>query len=419
MTTSALIVQMPALYPAQHHALYHPARYVAVEGSTKSGKTQGCLVWQLGRCLSDVGVHWWVAPVYQQARIAFRRALRDLIPRELVARSSETALEVELVNGSVWQFKTAEKPDNLYGEDVRSAVIDEASRCRDESWHAVRSTLTATGGPIRAIGNVRGRHNWHYQIARRAEAGEPHHHYAKLTAWDAVEGGVIRREEVEDARRVLPDAVFRELYLCEPSDDGGNPFGIDAIAACVAPLSTSAPVVWGLDYARVHDWTVLIGLDARGHVCRFERWRAEPSATIDRVVDAVGRVPGYFDATGPGDFLAESFRVRGTAMQPVVYSSQRKQDLMDGLAVAIQRRKIAYPDGVIRTELESFEYALKGRRITFDAPSGSHDDAVNALALAWSAACDFRAMHVERRTGGGGGSRGVSSSGGWGGGVVI
>jgi hypothetical protein len=133
----------------------------------------------------------------------------------------------------------------------------------------------------------------------------------------------------------------------------------------------------------------------------------------------VGRVPGYFDATGPGDFLAESFRVRGTAMQPVVYSSQRKQDLMDGLAVAIQRRKIAYPDGVIRTELESFEYALKGRRVTFDAPSGSHDDAVNALALAWSAACDFRAMHVERRTGGGGGSRGVSSSGGWGGGVVI
>ena len=416
---ASTIVQMPALYPAQHAALYSNARYVAVEGSTKSGKTQGTLVWQFGRVLSDVGVHWWIAPVYSQARIAYRRALRDLIPRELVARSSETALEIELVNGAVWQFRSAEKPDNLYGEDVRSAVIDEASRCRDDSWHAVRSTLTATRGPIRAIGNVRGRGNWNYQMSRRAEAGEPDHHYARLTAWDAVAGGVIRREEVEDARRVLPDAVFRELYLCEPSDDGGNPFGVDAIAACVGVLSDAAPVVWGLDYARVHDWTVLVGLDARGHVCRFERWQSDPSVTIARVVEAVGRVPGYFDATGPGDFLVEALRVAGTAMRPVVYTAQRKQDLMDGLAVAIQQRKIAIPDGVLRSELESFEYALKGRRLTFSAPSGAHDDCVNALALAWSAACDFRAMHVERRSGGGGGSGAVPSSRGWGGSVAI
>ena len=165
-------IRLPALYPAQHAAIYHPARYVVIEASTKAGKTLGCLVWQMGRVIEDGGVHWWVAPVYAQARMAYERAL-GMLPRPIVASKSRSTLEIGLVNGARWAFRSGEQPDNLYGEDVRSAVIDEASRCRDEAWHAVRSTLTATKGPIRAIGNVRGRSNWHYRLARAAEAGEP------------------------------------------------------------------------------------------------------------------------------------------------------------------------------------------------------------------------------------------------------
>ena len=394
MTTT---IQLPALYPAQHAALYDSARYSVIEGSTKSGKTQGCIIWQASRAMSDPGVHWWVAPVYAQAKIAYRRT-KGLLPKGIIARTSATDLEIELTNGSVWQFRSAEKPDNLYGEDVRSAVIDEASRCRDESWHAVRSTLTATRGPIRAIGNVRGRTNWHYQLARKAEGGEPDHHFARLTAWDAVRGGVIARAEVEDARRILPDAVFRELYLCEPSDDGGNPFGIDAIAACVAPLSTAAPAVWGVDYARVHDWTVAIALDRGGRMCRVERWQSSLQETVERVVSLCGRVPGYFDATGPGDALGELIAPRGVALQPVVYTNARKQEMMEALSAAIQQKRISVTDGVVRSELEAFEYGLSAsRRLVYSAPSGMHDDAVNALALAWLAARDVYAMHVDRR----------------------
>lgn len=58
--------------------------------------------------------------------------------------------------------------------------------------------------------------------------------YTKITALDAVNAGVLDEEEIEDARRTLPEAVYRELYLAEPSDDGGNPFGIVAIGDCIA-----------------------------------------------------------------------------------------------------------------------------------------------------------------------------------------
>jgi hypothetical protein len=83
---------------------------------------------------------------------------------------------------------------------------------------------------------------------------------------------------------------------------------------------------------------------------------------------------------------------------PVVYTATIKQQLMESLAVALQSRSVGIVDGVLRSELESFEYAFNSstRRISFNAPVGSHDDAVNALALAWKAGCDVYAMHVRR-----------------------
>ncbi len=51
-------------------------------------------------------------------------------------QSNETKLLLTLPTGSRIEFKSGEKPDNLYGDDVYAAVIDEASRMREESWYA-------------------------------------------------------------------------------------------------------------------------------------------------------------------------------------------------------------------------------------------------------------------------------------------
>ena len=54
--------------------------------------------------------------MYPQARIAYRRLKRGL-PQTLYT-ANESELTVTLVNGAVISFKSAEKPDNLYREDV-------------------------------------------------------------------------------------------------------------------------------------------------------------------------------------------------------------------------------------------------------------------------------------------------------------
>ena len=309
-------LELPPRYPRQRAAIYAPTRYSLIEASTKAGKTLGCMVWLLEQAWRDGDArknYWWVAPIFDQAAIAFKRLRVGLDPKPWINLTTKT---ITLPNGATLWFKSGDQPDSLYGEDVYAAVIDEASRVKEDSWDAVRSTLTHTRGPVRIIGNVKGRKNWAYQLARKAEAGEPGMSYHKLTAWDAVAGGVLDAREIEDAQRTLPEAVFRELYLAEPSDDGGNPFGLTAIAACVAPRSDQAPVCWGVDLAKSVDYTVAIGLDAQGCVCRFARFRKPWQETLDALKALLGQTRAAVDSTGVGDPIVEALQRRGSRVHP-------------------------------------------------------------------------------------------------------
>jgi hypothetical protein len=323
---------------------------------------------------------WWIAPVYPQAKIAFRRLKRAITQRLYTVNESE--LTITLRNGAVIGFKSAEKPDNLYGEDVFAAVLDEATRMREESWHAIRSTLTATMGNVRVIGNVKGRRNWAYRLARQAETKSIDWHYAKLTAWDAVDAGILEKREIEDAKRILPDHIFRELYLAEPSDDGGNPFGIAAIESCIARISTKKPVFWGIDLAKSQDYTVIIGLDALGTVSYMDRFQHSWEITELEIVKALNGEVCYVDSTGVGDPIVERLQRRMNNLHGYKFSSNSKQRLMEGLQIAIHNREIRFPEGVITTELNAFEYHWSRLGATYSAPQGMNDDCVMALALA-------------------------------------
>lgn len=369
----------------------------------------GCMVWLLDQAWTNGRPgrsFWWVAPIFEQASIAFKRIRLGLRVEPEPPDINLTSRTISLPNGATIYFKSGDKPDSLYGEDVYAAVIDEASRIKEDSWYAVRSTLTHTRGPIRIIGNVKGRKNWAYQLARKAEAGEPNMSYHKLTAWDAVAGGVLDRQEVEDARRTLPESVFRELYLAEPSDDGGNPFGAAAIADCLAPMSDRPPAFWGIDLAKSVDYTVAIALDAHGQVCRFDRFQAPWLETLQKLRGMIGYLPAVVDSTGVGDPIVEALqRDHGPSskIEGFKFTPQSKQQIMEGLAVAIQQRHIRFPDGPIRAELDVFEYEYTRSGVKYTAPPGQHDDCVCALALAVYAAktpLETFAYHpVSRRSG--------------------
>jgi len=376
--------ERPKLYRKQSNAIFCDERFAIVEASTKSGKTQGCIIWLLEQALLHGGIgknYWWIAPIYSQAEIVFRR-IKTMITDQNNYIANNSNLTIRLPNGAVVWFKGGDKPDSLYGEDVYGAVIDEASRCKEEVWSAIRSTITATQAPVRIIGNVKGRKNWAYQLARKAQGGVDNWHYSKITASDAVKAGILQDEEVKEAKRDLPDNVFRELYMAEPSDDEGNPFGVSAIYDCVKPMSNKAPVVWGWDLAKSTDYTWGVALDEDGNVCRSERFQNAWEITLQEIKRLTGDTPALIDSTGVGDAIMEFLAKAGNNYTGFKFTSSSKQQLMERLAVAIQQQQITIPEGLLLDELLSFEYVYTRTGVQYSAPSGLHDDGVCALALA-------------------------------------
>lgn len=407
-----IVFQGATLYPKQRDAIYDDARIACIESSTKAGKTVGALAWIIEQGLrGQPGQnYWWVAPVYTQTEIAFRRCWNMLEPLKAMCKRNQSAFFILLPNQTRIMFKSGERPDDLYGEDVYACVMDEASRMREESWHAIRSTLTATRGPVRIIGNVRGRKNWFYRLSRLAESGVDGMAFHRITAWDAVEAGVLAREEIESAKRDFirlgQEDVFRQLYMAEALDDASNPFGIKAIEACCAGIenySSDFPIAAGVDLAgrgavnvvrtgdiESRDWTALALMDRNGFMTFLDRFRKPHRETTLEIVRRVGRVMAFVDSTGTGDAIVEDLQRRGDMrVLGYTFTDRSRQDLLEGLALALQEEKIHWPDfvtsdgkGSLRDELESFEYSYTPRGVRYTVPEGQTDDITMAVALA-------------------------------------
>lgn len=379
----------PWLAPYQIKLIDDPERFTLCEAATKCGKTQSHIVWLFEKALGlkKVGAEvWWVAPVYQQAKIAFTRMRNTFESKQNINffKVNESDLTLTLPHGVVIRFKSAQNPDNLYGEDVYAAVFDEFTRAKEAAWWALRSTLTATNGQCKMIGNARGKKNWGYLQGVKAKNGEPGYSYHKITIYDALEAGIpgITQEEINQARIDLPEHVFDELYMAEPSEDASNPFGISEIRACIKPLSTLPPVAFGVDLGKYVDWTVIVGLDKNGDVCYFERFRADWAETRRKIIKVVGRTPCFVDSTGVGDPVVEDMMKSCVNMVGFKYTSTTKQQLMESLRSSITDRKISILAGPMQDEMEGFEFEYDEGRVKFSAPSGAHADCVNSLALA-------------------------------------
>lgn len=374
----------PKLVPYQKAILESKARFTVTTAATKIGKTFSHLWWLFEKSHTPPkqgSNYWWVAPVYSQAKIAFNRLKRVVAPSGKY-RINESELYIETPKGSRISFKSAEKPDNLYGEDVFAIVFDEFPRAKEEAWHALRSTLTSTNGECKFIGNAKGRKNWGYRLALKAKSGESGYEFFKVTAYDAIREGILSADEVEQAKRDLPKYAFDELYLAEDLEDGANPFGYEFIQKQIKPKSSNYPVCFGIDLAKSVDWTVVTGLDSNGDVCVFERWQSDWSQTRRRIISIVGSVPAFIDSTGVGDPIAEDVKRECPSVDNYHFSQSSKQKLMEGLAASLQNNEVSVLDGVMKEELESFEFEYSKSGVKYSAPQGLHDDCVCSLALA-------------------------------------
>ena len=389
MGSRAVELVFPTLYAKQYEAIFCPLRYSLIESGTKTGKTLGCAIWAASKAWEEGfagDVTWWVAPTYAQAKLGYVR-MKALFPPGVV-ESTDTDLLHKLPNGAVIQCKSGEKPDNLFGEGVRRLVVDEASRLREEAWHALRTTLTQTRGPVRLIGNPKGKKNWFWRWCQVAKLGhDPSAAYFHLRSKDNPH---ISPEEIEEARRNLPASVFEELYEGIAQEDGAGVFRNirQCATATLSAPKPERPYVGGLDIARLQDYSVLVIMDGitrevvyvdRFHELNWNLQCARFAAAAEKYNKAIVKM----DATGIGDPIFDKLSSTGMRLSPCKFTNESKRKLVEGLSIAFERGNIKIPnDRELIHELEVYEYTTSETgRVHYSAPEGMHDDMVTALML--------------------------------------
>lgn len=373
-------VRLHKLHPGQRRIADHPARFRVVMCGRRFGKSALGIRLVCDAALQGQPVGWF-APSYKLALEAWRELVDRLKP--VTSRVSEQDKRLELVTGGVIEVWTMDGPDPARGRKYALVVIDEAGVAKDllEVWQqAIRPTLVDLGGRALILGTPKGRRHGFVALFTRGMApDEPDWESFRAST---LENPYIPAEEVEAARKELPPEVFQQEFEGIPTDDGANPFGIEAIRKAVGPLSENTPVVFGVDLARSIDYTVVIGLDAWRKVALVERWQAPWAVTKEKIVQLVGKTPAVVDATGVGDAIVADLQLMGVDVAPHVFTMSSKLRLMQRLIASFQAGELQIPAGWLPQELETFEFTYTATGVRYEAPKGYHDDGVMALGLA-------------------------------------
>jgi hypothetical protein len=214
----------------QERVLRGSAPRTLLNVSRQVGKSTTSAVMALHMALYEPGsLTLLLSPSLRQASELARKVLT--VYRALgrpVAAGSETALTLELDNGSrIVALPGREETIRGYS-GVRLLVIDEAARVPDALYYSVRPMLATSSGRLIALSTPFGKRGWWFTAW---ESGE---------VWDrvmvtAAECPRISRAFLAEEERTLGPFWFRQEYLCQFSETTDQLFGYDALMASVDP----------------------------------------------------------------------------------------------------------------------------------------------------------------------------------------
>ena len=366
-------IELPTPHANQEKILNADKRFIVVMCGRRFGKSELSQILIIKEALKG-GQVAYITPTYGLAQVFFER-----LAKVLPFKSNISKLKIYCPNEGSIEFFTGERLDNLRGRKFHLVIIDEAAFISDleDGWNnSIRPTLTDYEGRAVFLSTPRGK-NFFYSLFMKQ--GENDWQSFKFSTYDNPH---INPREIDEARIQLPEVVFNQEYLADPAENSANPFGNAFIKRCIKPISAQPIVCYGIDLAKSVDFTVIVGLDNAGNVAYFDRFQLDwhnTKETIKRLPPA----PIIVDSTGVGDPILEDLLREGVNIEGLKFTSQSKQQLMEGLASAIQQGRIGFPEGVIVDELDVFEYQFTANGVRYSAPSGFHDDCVMALALAW------------------------------------
>jgi len=386
-----------APYDEQRTVLESNVRFRVVAAGRRSGKTLMAAVETVRQALNG-GQEWrgyWVGAEHRHADTAFRTIDSALPDRLVASRKQSPPRSIELAPGPTIEFHTA-GGGALVSIGLNWAVCDEAGKPEfpERSWtQELRPALSDREGAAMFISTPDGR-NWFQRRYQRGQAGDDYPEWASWQ-WSTHRNPHVPDDEIDAARRNLPDRVFRQEYLAEFVDESGGVFDELDRRLFTADYELDdaggvEPFAHGWDLARHEDYLAGIVIDAEGRIVDFHRSQGDSWPAIQQTIEsAATEYPGLVavDASRDNKVVADLAESIGhNRVEPVKFSPKRKRELIEDLTATIEAGELTAPEiPQLRHELSIFEYDVTpSGSVRYHAPEGFHDDTVDALAMAAS-----------------------------------
>ena len=370
-----------------------PARFKVVACGRRWGKTELGKTSILTAAIAHNKRCWWLAPTRQMASQVWRdlkRAVRTLNGTSI----SESERRIDLARGGMIAVHSAWHPNNLRGEGLDFAVLDEAAFMDPRLWiEIIRPMLATTRGRALFLSTPNGC-NWFRDLHQLG--ADPEQSDWQSFHFPTADNPLIDPAELADIQALTPDHVWKSEYLAQFSDDSGLVFRNISAAVAAQPFAEPQPghtYVAGVDWGRSKDYTAIAIIDVttakmtaldRFSQVGWDLQRQRLRALVERWQPQVI----WAEANSIGEPNIEALVQEGLPVRPFFTTGKSKSPLIESLALAIERNDISLlNDPVLLGELA--DYSLKrlpSGTWRYGAPAGAHDDTVMATALAWHGA---------------------------------
>jgi hypothetical protein len=217
-----MLIEIPACHPSQERFLSETKRFNCLVAGRRWGKNVVALHRLAPLALTSQPVGFF-SPSYKLLAESWRDFKALLGPA--ITRCSETEKRIELIGGGVIEFWSLHDDENAgRSRKYRHVVIDEAGQVGNLEQvvnNAIRPTLTDLVGSMDLMGTPRGR-GYFYRCYCKGQDPEQ----TDWMSWrfPSSDNPHLPPGEIEQARKDLPDRVFRQEMLAEFMDDAGGVF---------------------------------------------------------------------------------------------------------------------------------------------------------------------------------------------------
>lgn len=331
----------------------------------------------------------WVSPVYSQANKVLKELIQAIEGSGIIKSTNLSDNSITLKNGSEILFRSAERYDNIRGLTCDYGVIDEAAFVKNEAWNtAIRPVFAVRGKKVLFISTPKGKNFFHdlFQLGISPD----HDRYASYTGASA-DSPYMDPQEILDAQKTLPPAIFAQEYLAQFNDSGGEVFtDIDSHTFSQWPAA-SGRVYCGIDLGRANDWTVATFMDSTGQVLEIYRQNQQQWSTMTNDIVTLLRkwnATAMVEVNSIGDVIYEQIKREWRDTHPFTTTGKSKPEIIEGLILDFSEGRIRVPNEGLFPHLYhelglfSYDYNPKTRQVRYGAPAPHHDDTVMSLAIA-------------------------------------